>query len=161
MKKYKNEYITYNNYSILQIIGNNKNIKVLIDTEDINKLKLHSWRINDKGYIISDINRKKVRIHNFILNRDTSNPKIVCDHINRNKLDNRKQNLRIVSQQENNINRTIIDNAKYYTYRKDRNKYYAYNIGYFNTEKEAKEAVFNVRNIDKHVGLTSYQKNAS
>ena len=27
--------------------------------------------------------------------------------------------------------------------------------------KEAKETVFNVRNIDKHVGLTSYQKNAS
>lgn len=146
MKKYKNEYITYDNYSILQIIGNNKNIKVLIDTEDINKLKLHSWRINDKGYIISDINRKKVRIHNFILNRDTSNPKIVCDHVNRNKLDNRKCNLRIVSQKENNKNR-ISKKGKYYT--KKKNKWFAYylvnrrmhSLGYHNTEEEARNAV--------------------
>ena len=75
MKKYKNEYITYEKYSILKITGNNKNINVLIDTEDIDKLKLHSWRINEKGYIVSSIKRKNIRIHNFILNRDTSNSK--------------------------------------------------------------------------------------
>lgn len=161
MKKYKNEYITYEKYSILKITGNNKNINVLIDTEDIDKLKLHSWRINEKGYIVSSIKRKNIRIHNFILNRDTSNSKIVCDHINRNKLDNRKENLRITTQRENNLNRAIIENAKYYTYRKDRKQYYAYNIGYFKTEEEAKNAVLNVRNINKHVGLASYQKNAS
>lgn len=161
MKIYKNEYIIKDDYAILKISGNNKLINVLIDIEDINKLKKHSWRINEKGYIISDIKYRKTRIHNFILNRDTSNPKIVCDHINKNKLDNRKKNLRIVTQRENNLNRSIIENAKYYTYRKDRNKYYAYNIGYFNTEEEAKNAVINVRNINKHVGLASYQKNAS
>lgn len=161
MRKYINNYIIKDKYSILQIIGENKNIEVLIDTEDIEKLKPYSWRINEKGYIVSDIRRRKVRIHNFILDRDTSNSKIVCDHINRNKLDNRKENLRIITQKENNLNRSVIDNAKYYCYRKDRNNFYVYNVGYFNTELEAKEAVLNVRNINKHVGLTSYQKNAS
>lgn len=74
--------------------------------------------------------------------------KITCDHINRNKLDNRKENLRIISHLENNLNTDRIQKGKGYCFRKDRNKWMAYiginyklkTIGYFNTEKEAKEA---------------------
>ena len=80
------------------------------------------------------------------MNRDTSNTKIVCDHINRNKLDNRKANLKITSQRENNLNRENIINAKYYTYRKDRNKYYVYGVSCFNTEEEAIKARNNCEN---------------
>lgn len=147
MKKYKNEYSIDNNVGILLISKNNEIIaKILIDIEDINKINKYSWRLNEKGYVISDINKKKVRLHNLILKRDTSNPKIVCDHINRNKLDNRKSNLRIVSQSENNKNRQI-PKGKYYTKRNNKwQAYYIknrriYNIGYYNTEEEAKEAV--------------------
>lgn len=146
MRKYTNTYIIKDNNGVLVIKGNNKYIEVLIDVEDIDKLKPYSWRINDKGYIISDYKRNKVRLHNIILDRDTPNTKIVCDHINRNKLDNRKANLRIISQRENNLNRENIINAKYYTYRKDRNKYYVYGVGYFNTEEEAIKARNNCEN---------------
>ncbi len=147
MKKYKNEYSIDNNVGVLLISKNNEIIaKILIDIEDIDKINKYSWRLNEKGYIVTNINKKKVRLHNLILNRDTSNPKIVCDHINRNKLDNRKSNLRIVSQSENNKNRQM-PKGKYYT--KRNNKWQAYyiknkrmhNIGYYNTEEEAKEAV--------------------
>lgn len=144
--KYKNIYVTRENYTILLLFHKEKITAVLIDKEDVNKINKYSWRINEKGYVISDINKHKVRIHNLILNRDTSNPKIVCDHINRNKLDNRKNNLRIVSQKENNKNR-ILKKGLFYTKRK--NKWQAYcisnkkmhSLGYYNTENEAKEAV--------------------
>ena len=55
--------------------------------------------------------------------RDTSNQKITCDHINRNKLDNRKENLRIISHLENNLNTDRIQKGKGYCFRKDRNKW--------------------------------------
>lgn len=54
----------------------------------------------------------------------------------------------IVSHLENNLNTDRIQKGKGYCFRKDRNKWMAYiginyklkTIGYFNTEKEAKEA---------------------
>lgn len=147
----------------------NKEIgQVLINPEDIDKIKITNWRLNEKGYVTSSINRKTTKIHNLILNRDTSNPKITCDHINRNKLDNRKQNLRIISHLENNLNSDRVNKGKGYCFRRDRNKWMAYikinnkvkTIGYYNTEEEAKEArkVFTVRISDTPVGLMSYQK---
>ena len=78
MRKYTNTYIIKDNNGVLVIKGNNKYIEVLIDVEDIDKLKPYSWRINDKGYIISDYKRNKVRLHNIILDRDTSNTKKSC-----------------------------------------------------------------------------------
>lgn len=122
-------YINYYDNDTLSIFDKNTNkilANILLDKEDIPTIKLH----------------------NFILERDTSNQKITCDHINRNKLDNRKENLRIVSHLENNLNTDRIQKGKGYCFRKDRNKWMAYiginyklkTIGYFNTEKEAKEA---------------------
>lgn len=146
MRKYKNTYLIKDDFAVLLITYKEKVAEVLIDKEDISRINEHNWRLNEKGYVISDIKNHKVRLHNLILNRNTSNPKIVCDHINRNKLDNRKSNLKIVSQKENNKNR-ILKRGKYYT--KKKNKWLAYyivnrkmkSLGYYNSEEEAKEAV--------------------
>lgn len=59
-----------------------------------------------------------------------------------------KENLRIISHLENNLNTDRIEKGKGYCFRKDRNKWMAYikkdnkmkTIGYFNTEEEAKQA---------------------
>lgn len=141
MKLYKNEYVIEKNYAILKIIKENIVIaKVLIDKETVNKINKYSWRLNEKGYVITDMHRKKTRLHNFILNRDTSDPKIVCDHINRNKLDNRKENLRIVTQKENNLNRNIT--PKYVYYNKTYNKWYVIiNKKYIGARKTKKLAM--------------------
>lgn len=94
---------------------------LFLDKEDVN-LILDNYLEIRKGYCRIRYNGKLVFLHNAILKRDTSNPKIVCDHINRNKLDNRKSNLRIVSQLTNCHN--II--AKGYTFHKKSNSYRAY-----------------------------------
>lgn len=146
MKKYKNTYLIKDDFAVLLITYEEKVAEVLIDKEDISRINKYNWRLNEKGYVISDIKNHKVRLHNLILNRNTSNPKIVCDHINRNKLDNRKSNLRIVSQRENNKNRQM-PKGKYYIKRNNKwQAYYVknrkmYSLGYYDTEEEAKNVI--------------------
>lgn len=94
---------------------------LFIDKDDINLILYNYFEIR-KGYCRIRYNGKLIFLHNAILRRDTSNPKIVCDHINRNKLDNRKSNLRIISQLANCHN----INAKGYTFHKKSNSYRAY-----------------------------------
>lgn len=150
-RKYYNIYGTENNHMYMIICtnditaANREPATILFDTEDFDKISKHCWRLNETGYVITSIKGHKVRIHNLILNRDTSNPNIVCDHVNRNKLDNRKENLRIVTQKENNLNKNPKQNyGKGYTKRK--NKWQVYttingkfkHICYCDTEKQAK-----------------------
>ena len=94
------------------IIIDNKTIK--IDNEDLHLLDKYTWRINAQGYLANrNIN---MRFHNFIMNRlDCSDGK-VTDHINQDKLDNRKSNLRLVSKQINAFNSKVrTDNTSGYT----------------------------------------------
>ena len=73
--------------------------------------------------------------------------KIIIDHINRNRFDNRRENLRVVNRSENVLNSDRQDNAKGYYYRNynDRiNKWVAFierkgkkKVKYCYTESEA------------------------
>ena len=69
----------------------------LIDIEDLPLVNKYHWAISE-GYAISN----QIRMHNLSLNH--SDKYLVIDPINRNKLDNRKSNLRIVSRKENLLN---------------------------------------------------------
>lgn len=95
---------------------------ILLDKEDINLILNKYAEITNRGYCRIRINGKLTFLHNAILKRDTTNPKVVCDHINRNKLDNRRSNLRIVSQLANCHN----TNSKGYTFHKKSNSFRAY-----------------------------------
>ena len=102
--------------------------------------------INYCGYIIIFINGKHFLKHRIVgysfLGLDIDNPKQHIDHIDRNKLNNNMNNLRIVSNQENSFNQT----AKGYSNRGKRfqaeicinNK--KINLGTFDTEEEARNA---------------------
>ena len=109
-------YINYYDNDTLSIFDKNTNkilANILLDKEDIPKVQKLHWRLNEKGYVIASTKKHKtIKLHNFILERDTSNQKITCDHINRNKLDNRKENLRIISHLENNLNTDRIQKGK-------------------------------------------------
>lgn len=104
-----NEIIIYDNYAEIVIYDKNclEIAKTKIDIEDVERVKNLMWCNNGDGYIISNKNSKhsKFYLHRFIMKYDGEN---FIDHINHNKLDNRKCNLRIVNPQQNMMNRIAI-----------------------------------------------------
>lgn len=77
-----------------------------IDKEDFNKVKNYKWGICSQGYAKTTIIQKKERkkafyLHQLIIGKKQN---FITDHINRDKLDNRKQNLRHCTHQQNMMN---------------------------------------------------------
>jgi hypothetical protein len=83
--------------------------------------ELRRARLSKKGYLKTDLYKPgddrhyTIEIHRllalaYIPNNDPD--KYIVDHINRNKLDNRLENLRWVSASENRINSDYIDAAR-------------------------------------------------
>lgn len=83
----------------------------LIDKEDIELIKKYKWRMGDNGRIITDIEKKVVKLHLLLMNRIEVEDGNVVDHINRNPSDNRRCNLRIASLGGNSTNRSLSKSA--------------------------------------------------
>ena len=117
----------------------NRKIGYKIDIEDLDKVLKYRWSVNTDGYAKC----QSLKMHRLIMNAE-KNQKI--DHINQDKTDNRKENLRFVSHSLNvrNSSKTrgklghkhIVQMGNYYTiHLKCRGeKYY---IGKIQTLKEA------------------------
>ena len=71
---------------------------VLIDDEDYPLVSTYSWYMINNGYAITIINKKTVLMHRMIMDVKKGQE---IDHINHNKLDNRRSNLRIASRSQN------------------------------------------------------------
>lgn len=90
----------------------------LVSDDDFVSLSAHSWRaIESKpGYVYACRNEKgtgrRIRMHREIC---SASPSQVVDHINGNTLDNRRENLRAVSNAENlqNITRPVRSGTGY------------------------------------------------
>ena len=92
----------------------NKKEEFYFDLEDYDKIRNFRWWKNAYGYIVAyerGAGRKNARtiqmqwIITDLLNCDHN--RIIIDHINGIRSDNRKSNLRIVNRTENNMNRKI------------------------------------------------------
>lgn len=75
---------------------------LLFDCEDEPIVASHSWSLT-RGYAASKSEGKTIYLHRLIARAPDSK---VVDHINRNKLDCRRSNLRVVTQRENMANLT-------------------------------------------------------
>lgn len=128
----------------------------LVDDEDYEYLNQWKWCANRSigGYYAvrtdkqkADQKRETICMHRLILNAPKG---LQVDHINHNTLDNTKQNLRICTNSQNQMNRSPCGKSKYLgvTYYRNNtclrasikanNK--SIHLGYFKTEEEAAHA---------------------
>jgi hypothetical protein len=115
--------------------------EAIIDIDDYEKVKDIKWHLNNHGIVMSN---KRHMLCTFIL---PSRHGFEIDHINRDRLDNRKENLRYCTKHENNLNKgkRKDSNFKFKGIGKKHNKFYAkiaynkknYFLGYFDTDIEA------------------------
>ncbi|MEA3380562.1 MAG: HNH endonuclease [Pseudomonadota bacterium] len=78
--------------------------EAIIDASDIKRVRKHRWYMHGKGYVqAQDVGL----LHRFILNPGQGE---FVDHISKDKLDNRKSNLRIATLSENNYNSKLHSN---------------------------------------------------
>ena len=78
----------------------------LVDDEDFERVSRYKWHI-DRGYAAMTVPGKGIMyMHRFVNNTPRG---MSTDHINRDKLDNRRSNLRTCTQRENNTNTKLRD----------------------------------------------------
>ena len=122
--------------------------QAIVDDEDFERVNQWKWCFhkgnNEKNAYAFRFN--SIRMHRFILNVPKG---LHVDHINGDTLDNRKKNLRICTQLENNRNtpkrKDTTNKYKGIHFVKQRNKWIAriqvngkrIHSGYFNTQEEA------------------------
>lgn len=80
----------------------------LVDDEDFDFLSQWKWTY-DRGYARRNDKKKKIYLHRLINKTPLG---FQTDHINQNKLDNRKCNLRNANHKINSINRGLQSNNK-------------------------------------------------
>lgn len=141
------------------------------DKEDYDKIKDYCWFINNKGYVYArslENDGKHLLQHQIILNANG----LKVDHKNHNTIDNRKSNLRIVTQSENMMNQKLRnDNTSGITgvtWDKRKNQWVAriainykrIHLGYFDTfekavkvRKEAEEKYFGEYSYDNSMKI--------
>lgn len=80
------------------------------DLEDYDLIRKYCWcEKTDNEYIVGSVDRKRVYLHRLIMNPDKG---MVVDHINHLKYDNRRSNLRVCTQHQNNMNMKMKSNNR-------------------------------------------------
>ena len=152
--------VDYGNEFIVMHINNN--CYTLLDINDIHNIKNSntSWFLCNNGYVASNISLKQIYLHQYIMEFwGQGKGGLSIDHINRNKLDNRRENLRITDQSIQNFNKDKV--SRKYNAQELPNGithdmipkyvYYCSEIMNKNTEKEYTREYFR---IEKHPKLT-------
>jgi hypothetical protein len=132
------------------VIGHFENNTIFkIDRADYDTISEYRWWDDGHGYIVTSDDGRTRFLHNYILPKKHG---YFCDHINRDKTDNRRQNLRYATNAENARNRGLYsNNSSGYIgviRHKNNNKYRALlecngksiNIGQYATAEEAARA---------------------
>lgn len=138
----KNNYVIEGN--VVKVFFRTKEGYFICDKEDLELIEKHTWNKDRYGYAVATYKRKTLSVHVCLLGRREG---FEIDHINRNKLDNRRVNLRFVTHSENmrNTDQTTRDCRGVW---KKKNRYMAgihinnktVHLGSFLTFEEAQRA---------------------
>ena len=105
-----NKIIEYDEHAEICLYDKDQNVIAVakIDIEDIEKIGSYKWSLHNEGYAVYS------SIPCLLLHRLITNcPSLMeVDHINHDRLDNRKENLRIVTRTENNMNHGLRNDNK-------------------------------------------------
>lgn len=136
------------------ILVDKKNSEVArakIDREDYGKVRQYRWFLSERGYVRTKFTRNKItkrhRLHRVILGEREG---FVTDHINRNPLDNRKENLRFVTSHQNSMNSVLADISSVVLYRGRYRATISYknktlSLGNWDSEAEALEIIEKIK----------------
>jgi len=118
------------------------NDKIKVDSSFKYLLDNQSFCDNGSGYAVASISGKKQYLHHIVLGKKKG---LVIDHINGDRLDNRKSNLRHVTQRQNTLNRKVNRNNT---------------SGYVGVQwnKEINKYVARITNFHKSIHIGSYSK---
>jgi hypothetical protein len=114
--------------------------KILFDEEDLPRLLPHSWSIGSHGYAQGcGGGIKIITMHKHLMGPPP--PGMLIDHVNRDRLDNRRVNLRFLTFAESNLNRgpaKCVHLSRHGNFEaKLRRKGVRISLGTFKTEAEA------------------------
>lgn len=106
--KYKdtNTYTIIGKFCFISINSPGRGEKVIkIDAEDVNRVKMFTWSLHTAGYATSALGssngyRSSILMHRLVM----SFPESIVDHLNGNRLNNTKENLRECSRSQNKMN---------------------------------------------------------
>lgn len=102
--KDKNKIEIMNSEAFISLCNKNGALKAttIIDIDDVDRVTCHKWNLASNGYVSSGAGKEQMLLHRFI----TNCPKgMTVDHIDHNILNNTKSNLRVVTNQQNNLNK--------------------------------------------------------
>ena len=142
----RNDYEIFHK-NVAGIIDADNNV-AYIDEEDLERVYPHTFHKDNSGYFRTSTKEKRyLPLHDIIVG-EYDHSLYIVDHINGCKLDNRKCNLRIVTQKVNCLNRRLCSrNTTGFTgvsYDKTRKRYVAFygkqRIGRYKTINEAVKA---------------------
>lgn len=120
--------------------------EVTFDLDKREFLQQFKIYISSQGYAVTKTNGKTRLIHKILTETEGYDAKTVVDHINGIKLDNRMENLRVVSQAVNVVNKHYgkVVGVSYHSNRRDGKCWRSYikkdgksTIEWFDTEEEA------------------------
>ena len=106
----------YNTYDLTGEYGKGYTFKgeeFYFDLADYDLIKKYCWCIDNGGYVVAkeSLTNKTVKLHRLVMGCVGDSATII-DHVDRNKNNNRKSNLRMCTQTENTRNKSIFKNNK-------------------------------------------------
>lgn len=169
-----NIYIELEDCFLLKVQYKDSFISTYFDKTDIEKVKIKHWRTSHKRnkiYICTgksgDKGNPLIYLHNYLMDY-IPQPKMEIDHIDGNPCNNRKNNLKLVTRQQNIDNTKVrIDNQigirgvsqskKTGLYKCDFS--YHKQRFYFKDWKTVEEAVYNRKVAEEYFGIETLNKN--